>query len=133
MSSKELMAKKFIAYQGNNFTIEWYFDSHETSSALEYFNELPQSKKKKLVHLFFLLGDTGKIFNKEQFRHEDDQIYAFKTHPDRFLCFFFEGAKVIITNAYEKKAAKMPPKEKQRALKAREDYRKRCKEGNYYD
>ena len=28
---------------------------------------------------------------------EGDGIYAFKTHYDRFLCFFFEGAKVIVT------------------------------------
>src|SRR3990170_8720909 len=121
------MAEKFIAYRGNAFTIEWYFDSQGKSAVLEYFEELSQDRKKKLMHLFYVLGNTGKIFNEEKFRHEDDQIYAFKPSPDRFLCFFFEGSKVIITNAYEKKSAKMPPREKQRALKTRTDYIIRCK------
>lgn len=83
--------------------------------------------------MFFLLGDIGKIFNEEKFRNEGDQIYAIKASADRFLCFFFDGSKLIITNAYEKKTAKMPQKEKQRALKAKADYTKRFKDGNYYD
>ena len=83
--------------------------------------------------MFRLLGDSGKIFNKEKFRNEDDQIYAFKTSDDRFLCFFFDGAKVVITNAYEKKTQKMPAREKERALKAKADYTKRIKDGIYYE
>jgi len=75
----------------------------------------------------------GKIVNKEKFRYEGDRIYAFKISPDRFLCFFFEGAKIIITNAYTKKTTKMPQKEKQRALKAKEDYIKRYGGGKYYE
>lgn len=50
-----------------------------------------------------------------------------------FLCFFFDGAKVIITNAYEKKSAKMPQREKLKALNAKKDYIKRCKQEEYYE
>ena len=127
------MSEKHIAYQGNKFTIEWYFDKRGRSPAFEYFEKLPSSRKKKLVHLFYLLGDVGKIFNEEKFRYEGNQIYALKPVPDRFLCFFFQGSKIIVTNAYEKKSAKMPVKEKERALKAKEDYKKRCKGEAYYD
>jgi hypothetical protein len=56
-----------------------------------------------------------------------------KSFFDRFFCFFFDGAKIIVTNAYEKKSAKMPPKEKDKALKAKANYIKRVKEGSYYD
>jgi len=80
-----------------------------------------------------LLGDSGKIFNQEKFRYEGDQIYVFKPSPDRFFCFFFDGAKVIVTNAYEKKSAKMPTKEKDKALNAKENYIKKVKGGIYYD
>jgi hypothetical protein len=76
---------------------------------------------------------VGKIFNKEKFRHEDDQIYAFKAKPDRFFCFFFKGSRVIVTNACKKKQDKLPLREKEKAMKAREDYGKRYKEGTYYD
>lgn len=71
--------------------------------------------------------------SRKEIHTRADQIYAFKPAPDRFLCFFFDGAKVIITNAYEKKTTKMPAREKQKALKARADYITRCKRGDYYD
>lgn len=79
------------------------------------------------------MGDHGSIQNEEKFKHEIDKIYVFKPHPDRFFCFFFQGSKIIITNAYEKKSDKMPPKEYYKAYKALQDYIKRCKEGMYYD
>ena len=127
------MKEKFIAYEGEQFTIEWYFDSRGKSNALKYFNDLTTTQKKKTLQLLRMIGNIGKIFNKEKFRYEGDQIYAIKPSPDRFLCFFFEGGKIIVTNAYEKKSAKMPAKEKQRALKTKEDYIKRFKSGTYYD
>jgi phage-related protein len=126
------MKEKLVAYRGKRLTLEWYLDAQEKSEALEYFIKLTRDRQRKIIHLFYLLGDIGKIFNEEKFRNEGDQIYAFKASADRFLCFFFNGSKVIITNAYEKKTAKMPPKEKQRALRAKMDYTKRCKDGNYY-
>jgi phage-related protein len=127
------MEKFFIAYQGNKFTLEWYYDDLGKSEALEYFNALSLDRRKKADYLFSLLGDSGKLFNKEKFCYEDDQIYALKPSPDRFLCFFFDGKKVIITSAYEKKTKKIPSKEKQRALKVKQDYTKRCMEGTYYE
>lgn len=127
------MEKEFIVYEGAEFTVEWYFNEKGKSEALAYFESLPFDRKKKFINIIRLLGDMGKIFNQEKFRYEGDQIYALKPSPDRFLCFFFDGSKVIITNAYEKKTAKMPPREKSRALKIKEDYAKRVKMGNYYD
>jgi hypothetical protein len=127
------MKKKFIAYEGSEYIIEWYFNDKGKSEALAYFESLSDDRQRKFAHLLLLLGDSGKIFNQEKFRYEGDQIYAFKPSPDRFFCFFFDGAKVIITNAYEKKSAKMPTKEKERALKAKENYIKRIKGETYYD
>ena len=127
------MKKDFIAYEGSEFTIEWYFNDKGNSDALVYFETLPPDRKKKFLGLIRLLGDIGKVFNEEKFRYEGDQIYALKPSPDRFLCFFFEGSKIIITNAYEKKSAKMPPREKSKAIKIKEDYIKRIKIGTYYE
>jgi hypothetical protein len=127
------MDERFIAYKGKEFTIEWYYNVKRESEALNYFDGLTLERKKKMARLLYVLGETGQIKNREQFTYEDDQIFAFKPQPDRFLCFFFSEAKVIITNAYEKKSQKMPPREKERALKFKADYIKRCKEGNYYE
>lgn len=127
------MDEKFIAYKGKKFTIEWYYNSKKESVALEYFEDLTLDRKKKLSQLLYVMGEMGQIRNKEKFTNEDDKIYAFKPQPDRYLCFFHTGGKIIITNAYEKKSQKMPPGVKEKALKLQADYIKRVKEGTYYD
>lgn len=127
------LSQDFLAYSGSAFTIEWYHDDQGYSQAKEYFEKLSEVQQDKLAHLFRLLGDMGKIHSTEKFRNEDDQIYAFKPQPDRFLCFFYIGKKVIITNAFAKKQDKLPPNEKIKALKLRVDYIKRVLGKNYYD
>ena len=127
------MKNKIIAYEGKEYIIEWYFNDKGKSESLAYFKDLSGDRQKKFARLLLLLGESGKIFNLEKFRYEGDQIYVFKSSPDRFFCFFFDGSKVIITNAYEKKSAKMPVKEKEKALRAKENYIKRVKEGTYYE
>ncbi len=72
LKSEMLMIKKFIAFKGNQFTIEWYFDSREKSSSLEYFQGLSMERQKKVLNLLSLLAEMGKIFNKEKFRYEGD-------------------------------------------------------------
>ncbi len=127
------MDNKFIVYIGEFFTIEWYYNSRKESAVLDYFNELSDKQKEKAMYLFKLIATSGRIRSEEKFRNELDQVYAFKPSPDRFLCFFYKDAKIIVTNAYVKKTDKMPPREKEKALKLKADYEKRCKEKSYYD
>lgn len=122
-----------IAYEGSVFTIEWYFDEKGQSQALDYFNTQPKEMQRKLLNLFRLMGDFGKIFDKTKFRYEEDKIYAFKPQPDRYLCFFFQGQKIIVTNAFLKKTEKLPQGEKDKAIKAHKSYEKRIKAGDYYE
>lgn len=87
----------------------------------------------KLFELFKLMGNPGAIKNKTKFRNEHDKIYAFKPQLHRFLCFFFEGQKIIVTNGFHKKTDQLPQKEKDRALKIKRDYEARVKRGDYYE
>ncbi len=125
--------KEYVAYRGTEFSIEWYFDNSGKSQAFSYFESMGDKQQDKLLYLIKRLGDHGEIKDITKFRHEDEQIYAFKPKPDRFLCFFFKGGKVVITNAFVKKRDKLPAKEKAKAVQCREDYEKRLKEGTYYD
>jgi hypothetical protein len=61
-----------------------------------------------------MMGDTGKIRDESKFRNEGDKVYAFKPQPHRFLSFFVEGKKIIVTNAFWKKQDKLPKGEKER-------------------
>ncbi len=125
--------EKYIAYYGDKKRIEWYFDDRGKSSAKKHYEELEESRRKKLRKLFVLMGNEGIIWNTEKFINEGDGIYAFKTHEDRFLCFFFGEAKIIMTNAYEKKGQKMPPAEKERAVRCMIDFKDRNEMGKYYE
>ena len=124
---------QYTAFEGTEFLIEWYFDAKGISGALNYFEALDENEQLKLLDLFRLIGNSGEIKNKTKFRYEGDKIYAFKPQPHRFLCFFFKGRKIIVTNAFHKKIDKLPMNEKDRALKSKEDYELRAKRGDYYE
>ena len=124
--------KDYIAFQGSEFTIEWYFDLKGKSIALDYFESMNEKQQIKLLELFALMGNVGEIRNKEKFNNEGDKIYAFKLQPHRFLCFFEEG-KIIVTHAFYKKTQRLPKNEKGKALSLKKDYEMRIKRGNYYE
>lgn len=127
------MNKDFIAYQGKEYTVEWYFNENGKSKALDYFDKLDVDDQDRLFYLIQRLADTGSISNKEKFNYEGDHIFAFKPKPHRFFCFFYKDSKVIITNAYKKQSQKMSPTDKLIALNYKIDYEIRSKNGSYYD
>jgi len=124
---------EYVLYKGQKFTIEWYYNSEKKSQPFDYFNELDSKQQMKFLYLVKRMGDFGKISDKTKFNSEDDKIYAFKPKPDRFLSFFTKGKKIIITNAFEKKCQKLPPEQKEKALKCKSDYELRTEGGIYYD
>lgn len=130
---KQEQSYEYIAFEGEKFTIEWYFDSKGKSISLDYLESLEEEEQAKLFQLMKLIGNIGIIKDKTKFRNEGDKIYAFKPQPHRFLCFFFEGQKIIVTNGFHKKTDKLPPNEKEKALKIKNDYELRVKRGNYYE
>jgi phage-related protein len=125
--------KEYILYNGEAFAIEWYYAPNGRSAAREYYDGLNNRHKEKFLALVLTMGRTGKILNRQKFNAEGDGIYAFKPQPDRFLCFFYTGRKIIVTNGFQKKTQKLPRSEKDRALSARQDYTNRVEEECYYD
>lgn len=122
-----------IAYTGKAYTVEWYFDLKGKSMALDYYNSLTAQERIKVLMLLKRMGDAGEIKDTTKFNYEGDQLYAFKPKPDRFLCFFYTGKKIILTNAFRKKQPKLPKNEKTRAMRLKNDYETRVKKGKYYD
>jgi phage-related protein len=127
------MSKEYVAYEGQEFTIEWYYSPKGESQTLQYYLDLETSDRIKVLKLFKMMGDIGKIRDETKFRNEGDKIFAFKPQPHRFLSFFVEGKKIIVTNAFWKKQDKLPKSEKDRALNCMNSYKQRLKEGIYYE
>jgi hypothetical protein len=104
--------REYIAYEGEKYTIEWYYTENGDSPALDYYNVLSKGQRLKLLYLLKRMGDIGKIIDTTKFNNEGDQIFAFKPQPDRFLCFFVKKGKIIVTNGFCKKQQKLPKTEK---------------------
>ena len=47
---------EFIAYRGDSFTIEWYFDDQSQSEALDYYQSLTIDERIQLLKLFKRMG-----------------------------------------------------------------------------
>jgi len=73
------------------------------------------------------MGDVGKIFNEQKFKHltGTDQRFEFKADQGRVLYFFFVGKRVILTHGFLKKSDKTPMGEIVRAEKIKIDFSKR--------
>ena len=96
-----------LIYQGIMFTLDWYYDKNGKSVAKDYYLLSSEEIQKKFLVLVKRMGDFGKIFDKTKFRNEGDGIYAFKPQPDRFLSFFTDEKKIIVTNGFKKKNRKI--------------------------
>ena len=124
---------EIILYEGEAFTVEWYYSPKGKSQPFEFYQELDKERRIQFLKLVKHIGDIGQIRNKTKFRYEGDKVFAFKPKPDRFLCFFSVGKKIIITNAFTKKTDKLPKREKDRALRHMKDYLDRVKKDMYYE
>jgi phage-related protein len=127
------MKKEYIAYRGEYFTIEWYFDMSGKSQSYEFLLNLDDNTQQQVFYLFKRIADFGQIKDIRKFRNEGDKIYTFKPQPDRFLSFFTKDKKIIVTNAFTKKSDKLPKSEKIKAIQARNDYINRNSKGTYYE
>ncbi|XDD49687.1 type II toxin-antitoxin system RelE/ParE family toxin [Leptospira sp. WS92.C1] len=126
-------ASEYLIYEGPAFSIEWYFDKSSKSIPLEFFESLSINEQEDFLVLVKKMADTGKIFNEQKFRNEGDKIFTFKPKPNRFLCFFTVGKKIIVTNGFLKRQDKLPPNEKIKAQAIRKDYLERTEAGTYYE
>jgi phage-related protein len=131
--------KDFLVYDGEHFEIEFYYEEGGEISIWDDFVSL--SEKDQLAFLVRLekLGDSkpGTIHPKTMFNLEDDKnkIWAIKFGSNRFCSFFYDGGKIIITNAYKKQTQKNGKREVaqiKKASKMKTDYEKRVKKNNYY-
>ena len=111
-----------VIYVGEKFTLEWYYDKDGKSVAKDFYQETSEQFQRRFLVLVKRMGDFGKIFDITKFRNEGDGIYAFKPQPDRYLSFFTDGKKIIVTNGFTKKTDKLPADEKILAIKYRKDY-----------
>ena len=125
----------YVFYQGEKFQVEFYFTEKGELPAKENFDSSDKQVKVKLLALDKYIAENGRLFDETKFRSVDkkEKIYEFKPLAERFFNFFYEGKKIIITNAYRKKGQKVDPRALAKAVNLKNDYESRVKGGEYYE
>ncbi len=125
----------YVFYQGEKFQVEFFFTEKGEFPAKEYFDSSDRQVRIKFLALVKRLAEEGRLFDETKFRLVDkkEKVYEFKPMAERFFNFFYEGKKIIITNAYRKKGQKVDPRELARAINIKRDYEWRVKGGGYYE
>ena len=125
----------YIFYQGEKLQVEFYFTETGEMPAKEYLEKESLEVKVKLAALVKYIADHGGLFNKTKFRKVDskEKIFEFKPTNHRFFSFFYEGQKIIITNAYRKKTQKVNKRNLEKVRNMKITYTGRVKEGGYYE
>ena len=132
---KRPQKEKYIFYQGEKFQVEFYFTETGEMPAKEYFEKESPGMQLKLAALVKRIADHGRLFDKTKFRIVDSKkhIFEFKPVEHRFFSFFYEGKRIIITNAYRKKSQKVSKRDLEKARILKKTYIDRLKEGVYYE
>lgn len=115
-----------IAYRGRRFTIAYAVDDNGRSPGKEFFDALPVEDKAKLMRLFVLLGDQGRIDNSEKFRKLTERFFEFKSFQIRMACCFLPSGLVLITHGFVKRRDRTPRKEIERAKRIFEEDQQRA-------
>lgn len=89
-----------IAYRGRRFTIAYAVDDNGRSPGTQCFDALPIQDQAKLMRLFELLGDEGRINNPEIFGNLKKGFFEFKSFQIRMPCRFLPGGVVLITHGF---------------------------------
>ena len=88
----------------------------------EFIESLEMKERAKLLALFLLLANFGKITNKQKFRHERDEIWGFKPTSQIRIAAFHIDEYWILTHGFKKKSQKWPMAELDRADRIRSEH-----------
>jgi hypothetical protein len=122
----------WVAAKGSKFTVEWATDSRERVPALEFYKELSQKDRQKLLALFKRLADTGDIASREHFKSlgkSGGNLWEFKSFQLRFLGDYRPGGRFVIAIGLLKKKDDHSDADIKRALRILAEYDERARKG----
>ena len=113
-----------LVYSGRELRIEFYRATDGELPAYDWLENQRDKIQHKFAALFSWIGDHGKIWNEQKFKHltGSTQIFEFKADEGRVLCFFFTGKRLILTHGFIKKSYKTPKGEIERAEAIKIDF-----------
>lgn len=89
--------------------------------ARDFIESLKDKERAKLSVLFERMADAGRIWNREQFKKVEGDIFEFKRFQIRVGC-FQEGSTWFLTHGFRKKRDKWQKRELERANRIRNEH-----------
>jgi len=93
-----------------------------SSPGKDFFSGLDVRDQTKLLALFRLFADSGKIMNREKFKKIDSDLFEFKSFQIRMFC-LIESGRVVITHGAIKKRDDLSKSDIQRAERIKIEYK----------
>lgn len=111
------------------FTVDYYEDERGRRPVEEFIDGLDPKMRAKVFGRLMLLEEHGQRLGMPFSRHLEDGIFELRTpqgsNITRVLYFFVVGERAILTHGFVKKTQRTPPREIERAKRARDDWRQR--------
>ena len=108
------------------FEIELYCKENGDSPVDEFIDSLDEKMQAKILMGIALLRKNGNLLREPYTKHLMDGIFELRTKQgsdiSRVLYFFVIGRKIVLTNGFIKKTAKLPKSEIDLAKKYRNSY-----------
>ncbi len=106
---------RLIARAGSSFKVV-YAATKNGSPGYDFVNSLSEPDQAKLLHLFKMFGDHGRISNPEHFKKiEGTEFFEFKSFQIRMPCYYAPGRLLVVTHGFLKKRGRTPSPEIARA------------------
>ncbi len=107
-----------IAYHGEKFAIAFAREKSGACPGLEFFSELSQIDKAKMMALFRIAGDRANFHNREKFGDLGEGLFEFKSFQIR-MPFGYGGVQergvIVVSHGFIKKRNNAPSEEIARA------------------
>lgn len=113
-----------------DWTIEFYCDENGVCQVQDFLKHIGDKKlKAKILHDIELLQKYGTKLTLPHVKYIGDEIWELRTKQSsniaRTLYFIFTGREIVLLNGFVKKKDRTPPEEKSRAIRFKENYKRR--------
>jgi len=121
-------------YKGNFLSVVLLVLNNGSCPVGDFLASLTPQERRKVDVLFELIGCRGRISNKEHFKKiEGTDLFEFKRHQVRLLCFYTEDKQIVICHALRKKKDRHKKRDLDLATDLRNLYLKQCAGGNDHE
>jgi phage-related protein len=109
-----------------DWSVEFYSDRDNSSPVLDWYQDLDDKTKAKLIWTFQLLETNGIEVGMPYIKPLEDKLYEVRAEVNRnairVIYFLYTERRFILLHGFHKKTQKTPKKELEKAKKYLEDF-----------